>query len=240
MRLFLLAVLVATIAACARAPVAPESSDATETAAASSGGSDQPTTPRGVAETYLKALESGDSEDPGRQLLLGGATTNAQLFTLENWRIVSTESPRHEEADLGVARRLVSELDEASREATSKMLSGSGDGSGGVEKITPEVAAELLAPTQKSADRLMAAVPVMGLLLRVGKGLYWHPNNPARALLANAGQGQYQLDLHAFQIETIEGPRKVARRWPLRVFRLKTAQTDTRWKILPGSDWNAE
>ena len=42
-------------------------------------------------------------------------------------------------------------------------------------------------------------------------------------------------------IESLEGPRKEVRRWPLRVLRFTTSRgLDTGWKILPASDWNGD
>jgi len=195
---------------------------------------------RAVAERYLNAL-AGRGDDSGRDLLLGGATTNARIFSLENWQIVGEQPARHEEADVALAAKLVAELDEASRVAMAGLMTPSGGAEAvSVEQITPEVAAQLMGPTQARADQLVAAVPVMAYVLRVGKSVYWNPANPARALLANAAAGPYVLDLFWFEVETKEGPRQVARRWPLRVLRFKTAQLDTGWKILPESDWNAE
>jgi hypothetical protein len=193
-----------------------------------------------VAETYLNAI-AGSGDESGRELLLGGATINAKLFTLENWRIVREEEPRHEEGDVLVATRLVRELDEASRAALSAILGDETQAAAAtVTQITPEVAAKLMEPTQASADRFLSTLPVLAYVLRVGKGVYWSPKNPARALLAHAGPGRYALDFHLFEIETKEGPRQVPRPWPLRVLRFKTANLDTGWKVLPASDWNAE
>ena len=195
---------------------------------------------RKAAEAYLNAM-TGAGDDSGRDLLLGGATANAKLFALENWKIVREQSPRHEEADVARAVTMRNELDEASREAMARIIGDKGKGESlSVEQITPAVAAELMAPTQASADRLMSALPVMGSVLQVGKSVYWNPKNPARAVLAGAGTGSYVLDLQVFDIESTEGPRKVMLRWPLKVLRFKTAQLDTGWKVLPASDWNAE
>jgi hypothetical protein len=195
---------------------------------------------RQVAEAYLKAI-AGSGDDSGRELLLGGATLTAKLFTLENWRIVHEEEPRHEEGDVQLAARLVQELDEASRASLSQVLGDDSETAAGVvTQITPEVAAKLMEPAQASANRLASALPVLAYVLRVGKGVYWSPKNPARALLAHAGRGGYVLDFHLFEIETKEGPRQVPRLWPLRVLRFKTASLDSGWKVLPASDWNAE
>lgn len=191
-----------------------------------------------VAETYLDAI-SGKGDESGRDLLLGGSTLNATLFALENWRIVRTLAPRREEADLGAAAQMVHELDQASREAAAGLL-GVTTSEEPVEMITPEVAKELMRPTQASADRFVSAFPLMAHVLRVGEAVYWNPKNPARTFVANAPSGGYLLDLQSFEIETIEGPRKVPRTWKLGVLRFKTAHLDTGWKVLPAADWNAE
>jgi len=62
-----------------------------------------------------------------------------------------------------------------------------------------------------------------------------------RALLAKAGErGKYSLQLQRFKIESREGPRQVARAWPLRVLRFRTDGLDTGWRILPASDWSPD
>lgn len=228
MRVALGAVLILGSVSCASARATPDSDASSEQDV------------RKVAEAYLNAM-SGVGDDSGRELLLGGATATAKLFALENWRILRVAAPQHEEADVALAATMVSELDEAARVAMAGILgAGAGDESLSVEQITPAVAAQLMAPTQASTDRLVAALPVLGSMLQVRKGIYWNPKNPARAVLAGAGTGTYQLDLHVFEVETLEGPRKVALKWPLKVLRFKTAQLDTGWKVLPAADWNAE
>jgi hypothetical protein len=82
---------------------------------------------------------------------------------------------------------------------------------------------------------------VLAYALRTGKELYWHPNNPMRALLAQAGtQGRYSLEVYRWTMVSVEGPSKIPRKWPLRVVRFKSAKVDTGFKVLPASDWNAE
>lgn len=194
-----------------------------------------------VAEAYLHAV-SGQGDDAGRELLLGGATMNAQLFLLENWKIVSREKVRREEADLATARKLMADLDKAGREALTRVLSSSDDADGlGMTELTQDDAAKLMAPTRERAKKLSQAHPVMSYVARVGKEVYWHPQNPLRPVLERAGNaGNYLLELHLFKVETKEGPRQEPRVWPLRVVRLKTAQVDTGYKVLPASDWNGE
>jgi hypothetical protein len=196
---------------------------------------------RKVAETYLKAV-TGDGDEVGRDLLLGGATMNAKLFSLENWRIVSEEPVRREQAELSSALHMMSELDQASRAALAEVVGSTGDSAEpGISQISQSDAARLLGPTQEKAQRLLRAHPVLAYVARVGKEVYWHPKNPARAMLASAGtSGPYTVELYLFNIETREGPRQVPRQWPLRVLRFRTAKLDTGWKVLPASDWNAE
>lgn len=196
---------------------------------------------RKVAEQYLNAL-TGAGDESGKELLLGGATMNAQLFSLENWRIVSKDPVEREEGDLGRAVQMIHELDRAGRQALTQLL-GAAQGSDGLEltQISQAEAARLMAPTREKAERLLATYPVLAYVARVGKEVYWHPKNPLRSLLARAGKsGKYTLELHRWQIESREGPRKVPRVWPLRVLRFKSAKVDTGWKVLPASDWNAE
>lgn len=194
-----------------------------------------------TAETYLNAL-TGAGDESGKELLLGGATLNAEMFVLENWKILSRDPVKHEEADLASAKKQMAELDKAGREALTKVLTAQVDSDGmGMSELSQADAAKLMAPTREKAKRFLTTHPVMAYVARVGKEVYWHPKNPLRPLLEKAGAGgQYTLDLHVFQIETREGPRKERRVWPLRVLRLKTAKLDTGWKILPASDWNGE
>ncbi len=196
---------------------------------------------RKVAETYLNAL-TGAGDESGKELLLGGAKMDAQLFTLENWKVVGADPVRREAAELGPAIAEMDALDRAGQAATAKMAGG--DGSSGdieVTELTQEQAAQLLRPTKKKAERFVKNHPVLAFATRVGKDVYWHPKNPMRAVLKSAGQaGRYELIVHLFHIESREGPRKAARRWPLRILRFKTETIDTGWKVLPASDWSTD
>jgi hypothetical protein len=195
---------------------------------------------RKVAESYLGALV-GTGDQAGRELLLGGATTSSQLYVLENWRIVGEEPARHEEADVELATRLVRELDQASVQAASSLMaSRPGDDAASVDIITPDVARELMRPTQESADRLTSAVPVLAAFLYVGQPVYWNAKNASRTTLASARAGTYALDIHTFDVETFEGPRKVQRRFALKLVHFKAPNIDTGWRVLPAADWNAD
>ena len=74
-----------------------------------------------VAETYLNAL-SGTGDEAGKDLLLGGVTMNAQLFSLENWNFKSKDPVKKEEGDLAHAVQSVNDLDKAGRTALTKLM----------------------------------------------------------------------------------------------------------------------
>lgn len=191
-----------------------------------------------VAEAYLNAL-SGAGSDEGRELLLGGATMNAQLFILENWRIKSRDPVRSETGALSSAQKLIRELDASGQAAMTQMLEGAGEAE--MTQISRDEATRLMAPTKARAKAFTKAHPVLAFVTRVGKEVYWHPQNPMRPLLARAGNsGKYQVQVHLLNIESLEGPRKVPRVWPLRIVRFQAGSLDTGWRVLPASDWNAE
>jgi len=197
--------------------------------------------PGNAAEAYLRAL-AGTGDEHARELLLGGATMDAQLSSLENWRIVSKEPLQTEEGDLRLASQMITDLDRAAHEASRKMLRGQWKGNDfSVSELSQADAAKLLLPTKDRAQRFSKAYPLLAYVARVGKEVYWHPKNPIRPLLAKAGkQGRYSLQLQRFKIQTVEGPQQVARDWPLRVLRFRTDALDTGWKILPASDWSPD
>jgi len=194
-----------------------------------------------AATAYLKAV-SDTGDEAGRDLLLGGATFNAQLLSLENWRIVSREPVEHEDGDLGNAIQLMRELDKAGHEALKKLMREAKRADVmTLEQVSQEDAAKLMAPTHERAQKFLKACPVLAYLTRVGKEVYWHPQNPMRTLLRRAGtHGQYTVELRRYKIESKEGPRQVPRQWPLRLLRFRSGELDTGWKVLPASDWNAE
>jgi hypothetical protein len=194
-----------------------------------------------VANAYLRAV-SDTGDEAGRDLLLGGATFNAQLFSLENWRILSRESVQREEGDLGEAVQLMRDLDRVGRAALAKLMKEAKRGDDlTLEEVSQEDAAKLMAPTRERSQKFLSACPLLAYLTRVGKEVYWHPQNPMRALLRKAGtRGRYTVELRRYKIESKEGPRQVPREWPLRLLRFRGGNMDTGWKILPASDWNAE
>jgi len=200
---------------------------------------------RGIAEKYLKAL-TGEGDESGRELLLGGATMDAQLFQLENARIVEADPVKREKGDLASAVKLMNELDAAGRKALTKILEGTSGGAGepdGLEmqEMSEADAAKLMAPTRDRAKKFLQAHPVLAYVARVGKEVYWHPKNPIRPVLQQSGTGgTYSLEFHKFTVESLEGPRKSPRRWPLRILRFKADGVDTGYKVLPASDWKVD
>jgi hypothetical protein len=194
-----------------------------------------------VAETYLNAL-TGSGDEAGKDLLLGGVTMNAQLFTIENWKIKSKDPVRHEEQDLAHAVQQMNDLDKAGRGALTKLMGVEAVGDDlKMTEVSQADAAKLLAPTRERAASFSKHHGVLAYALRVGKEVYWHPKNPMRAVLSKAGsKGKYSVEVHRWTIVTVEGPAKTPREWPLRVIRFKSQKIDTGWKVLPASDWNAE
>lgn len=196
-----------------------------------------------TARFYLDAL-TGTGDDAARDSLLGGVTMNASIATIGSWRIVAEDPVRKENGDLKTAAQLMTDLDRAGRTTLASLLQQSGGVGDDVQvrELSQAEATQLLAPTRERATRFFRALPVLAYVARVNKEVYWHPKNPIRPLLVQAGSaGSYSLEVHRMTIESLEGPRKEVRRWPLRVLRFSTsAGLDTGWKILPASDWNAD
>jgi hypothetical protein len=194
-----------------------------------------------VAVAYLNAL-TGQGDEAGRNLLLGGSTMNAQLFALDNWQLVSKEPVKKEEADVGHALSAMNELDKAGHSALAKLM-GSGPVKDGLEmvEVNQADAAKLMAPTKEKALAFQKGHPVLTFALRVNKEVYWHPKNPMRTALIKAkGEGKYAMEVHLWKVLSKEGPAKTPREWPLRVVRFTAGKFDTGYKVLPASDWNAE
>jgi hypothetical protein len=194
-----------------------------------------------VAVTYLNAL-TGQGDDSGKDLLLGGVTMNAQLFALDNYEFKSKDPIKHEEADLAHAVQQMNELDKAGRTALTKLMGVEAVGDDlKMTEVSQADAAKLMEPTRLKVTAFEKSHPHLCYALRVGKEVYWHPKNPMRAVLSKAGnKGKYWLEVHRWMILSKEGPGKTPREWPLRVMRFKTDKTDTGWKVIPASDWNAE
>ncbi len=205
---------------------------------------DTPPPVQKTAESYLNAL-SATGDDAGRELLLGGVTLDARLSSVDTWRIVSRDYAKKETGALKTAATLMADLDKAGRRSLAELLKKTG-ASGGDEmtvvELTRDEAARLLAPTKERTENFKKTLPLLAYVARVGRDVYWHPKNPVRPLLQQAGtDGSYTLDVYHFTVETTDGPRKQARQWPLRIVRMTTtAGLDTGWKVLPASDWSPD
>lgn len=193
-----------------------------------------------VATTYLNAL-TGKGDEAGKDLLLGGVTMNAQLFTLENAELKNLETKK-EDGDLGKTIQLMNELDKSGRKALTKLMGAEAVGDDlKITEVSKDDAEKLLKPTLEKAQAFLKSAPVLAYTCRVGKEVYWHPKNPMRAVLAKAGNsGKYNLEMRRWTVVSKEGPNKTPREWPLRVLRFRGGKIDTGWKVLPASDWNAE
>ena len=196
-----------------------------------------------TAESYLTALTTTD--DAGRALLLGGVTLDARLTSVDTWRIVSRDYVKQETGALKTAATLMADLDKAGRRSLAELLKKTGPSGGddmAVVELTRDEAARLLAPTRERTEAFKKTLPLLAYVARVGREVYWHPKNPVRPLLQQAGtEGSYSLDVYHFTVETTDGPRKEAHRWPLRIVRMTTnGGMDTGWKVLPASDWSPD
>jgi hypothetical protein len=196
--------------------------------------------PRSIAMTYLQAT-TGEGDERGKELLLGGVTMDAQLYSLENGRIVSEDPVRRESGDLASAKKLLRDLDRSGKDSIDKMSGSSVGDDLEVRELTQQEAAKILAPTRLKAQKLTSKHPVLAYALRVGKEVFWHPKNPMRPVLANThSNGKYSIEVHRFVVESLEGPRRAQRTWGLKVIRFRSGSLDTGWKILPASDWSVE
>ena len=196
-----------------------------------------------LARAYLEAL-TGAGDDAARESLLGGVTMNASIATIGSWRIIAEDPVRRETASLQTAAEMMADIDRAGRATLASLLNQSGAVSNDmqVRELSEAEANKLLAPTRERASRFNRTLPVFAYVARVSKPVFWHPKNPIRPLLVQAGtDGTYTVEVHRMTIESLEGPRKEVRRWPLRIVRFTTARgLDTGWKILPASDWNGD
>src|SRR5689334_6757266 len=114
---------------------------------------------RRLAETYLKAT-TGEGDESGKNLLLGGPSMDASLFSLENGRIVRTDALKREKGDLGSAVKLMHELDRSAKDAIAKMGGGSGDELS-VTELTGAEASKMMRPTQAVRQRFLKKHPVL-------------------------------------------------------------------------------
>ncbi len=189
--------------------------------------------PRKVAEAYLKALE-GKGDDAARNYLLGGATLTANDFTIPNWKILRRDAPRVEEKDVDGAVKMMRDLEKKGAEALNNVVVAEDSSI----SLNQEQANKLLEPTRKQAQKFIESYPLFSYVARVGKDVFWHPENPWLKEVKKLDKGgTYKLELHRFQIEEKDSSGDV-RVWPLRVLRATTKNYDSGWKILPASDWD--
>ena len=221
----------------AKPPAAPPPASAAKEPAAvpGPGALDEP---RKIAEAYLKAL-AGTGSDDAKNYLLGGSTLTANDFTVPNWKIVSRVPPQVEEKPIVPAMKAMWQLDKVGADALTTVVtkeSGGDDGMGHLN-LSQEQAEKLLLPTKIEAEKFQKAYPVFSYVARVGKDVYWHPENPWRKEVKKLGKdGTYKLELHRFNIAEQDGAKQ--RVWPLRVLRVTSKDYDSGWKILPASDWD--
>jgi hypothetical protein len=188
---------------------------------------------RKVAEAYLNAL-SGKGKGDARDHLLGGATLTARDFSIPNWSILYRDEARIEEKPIFGAVKAMWLLDKIGAEALNTVVVAEGDNL----ELTQEQANKVLGPTREQSVKFRAEFPLFAYIARVGKDVFWHPENPWRREVKKLGkEGNYTLEVHRFVIEEKEAG-KPSREWPLRVLRIKTKAYDSGWKILPASDWD--
>src|SRR5215510_3757330 len=109
-----------------------------------------------VATTYVNAL-TGKGDEAGKDLLLGGVTMNAQLFTLENAELKAAEVKK-EDGDLGKAVQMMNELDKSGRKALTKLMGAEAVGDDlKVTEVSKEDAEKLLKPTLEKAQAFLKA-----------------------------------------------------------------------------------
>ena len=188
--------------------------------------------PRKIAESYLKALE-GKGDGTSRNYLLGGATLTANDFTIPNWKILKRDEVRSESKDVDGAVKMMRELEKKGAEALNTVVVSEDS----QIALSQEQANKLLEPTRRHAQKFIDQYPLFSYVARVGKDVFWHPENPWLKQVKQLDKGeQYTLEVHRFQIEEKDGGS--ARMWPLRVLRVTTKNYDSGWKILPASDWD--
>jgi hypothetical protein len=188
---------------------------------------------RKIAEAYLKALE-GKGDDSARNYLLGGVTLTASDFTIPNWRIAKRDAVRTESKDVDGAIKMMRELEKKGAEALNTVVVAEDSSL----SLSQEQANKLLEPTRKQAQKFIEAYPLFSYVARVGKDVFWHPENPWLKEVKKLDKGgTYTLELHRFHIEEKDSAGNT-RIWPLRVLRVTTKNYDSGWKILPASDWD--
>jgi hypothetical protein len=188
---------------------------------------------RKVAEAYLKALE-GKGDSTARSYLLGGVTLTANDFTIPNWRIAKRDEVRTEQKPIEGAIKMMREFEKKGAEALNAVVVAEDSSL----SLNQEQANRLLEPTRQHAQKFIEAYPLFSYVARVGKDVFWHPENPWHKELKKLDKsGTYNLELHRFLIEEKDSAGNL-RVWPLRVLRVTTKNHDSGWKILPASDWD--
>lgn len=230
----------AVIVALSLSPAASPKKDATEMGKAApppvetvidgAGAMDKP---RKIAEAYLKAL-AGKGDDSARNYLLGGSTLTANDFTIPNWKIKKRDEVRTEDKSVSGAVRMMRDLEKKGAEALNNVVVAEDSSMA----MSQEQANKLLEPTRRQAQKFIEEYPLFAYVARVGKDVFWHPENPWLGVVkAMPKDGDYHLEVHRFQIEETDAG-KTARIWPLRVLRVTAKDYDSGWKILPASDWD--
>jgi hypothetical protein len=190
--------------------------------------------PRKVAEAYLKAL-SGKGDDSARNYLLGGVTLTANDFSIPNWKIKKRDAPRVEDKDVDGAVKMLRDLEKKGAELLNAVVVSGEEGS---VQLSQAQADKLMEPTKSQAQKFIDAYPTFAYIARVGRPVFWHPDNPFLKEVKKLPKGgQYHLEVHRFQIEETDNG-KASRVWPLRVLRMTSTGYDSGWKILPASDWD--
>jgi hypothetical protein len=213
---------------------APEKGYAAAPPVASVDGAGAEDEPRKVAESYLKAL-SGKGDDSARNYLLGGVTLTANDFSIPNWKIKKRDAPRVEDEDVDGAVRMQRELEQKGAELLNAVVVA---GEEGAVALTQAQADKLMEPTKSQAQKFIDAYPTFAYIARVGRPVFWHPENPFLKEVKKLPRGaQYHLEVHRFQVEETDNGR-ASRVWPLRVLRMTATGYDSGWKILPASDWD--
>jgi hypothetical protein len=190
--------------------------------------------PRKIAEAYLKAL-SGKGDDSARNYLLGGVTLTANDFAIPNWRFKKRDAPRVEDKDIAGAVKQMRDLEKKGADLLNAVVVSGEDSS---TSISQDQAEKLMEPTKTQAQKFIDAYPLFSYIARVGRAVFWHPENPfLKEVKKLPKTGDYHLEVHRFQVEEIEAGRS-SRVWPLRVLRMTAPGYDSGWKILPASDWD--
>ncbi len=192
---------------------------------------------QGIADRYLKSLASGDQS--GKAQLLGGATYDAKQAVVYNPKILSKAAPRTEEASLADLAAQMHDLDKVGFKFLGQETEE--DDKGAPQATDLQQALKLVEQTRQARQAMLKKFPVFSDVIRVDRPLYWHPKNPMRPLIKQAGKkGTYHVDYISFSVQSQDDPKAAPRTWPLRIVRFKANDVDTGWKVLPASEWDPE